>query len=148
MSSVVADILTGIKAAVVTELGAGYRELPFSLDVAKNKFAGGTNGYACWAERIDQADGVNGYVTVDQEFALTLTETFGPAQVGDGNQRTIGEALFNRMEAVYARVARTKAGVPSRVMIVNRLVVTPILFLDSNVAVLRATFAIKYRTAV
>lgn len=144
----VAAILAGIKAAAVAELGATYRELPFTLDVAKNRFAAGTRGYAAWADRIDQAEGVTQSVTVDQEFVLTLTETFGPAQLGDANQRTAGESLYARLHAVFNRIVRTKAGVPGTVLIVQRLTVLPLEFLDSNVAVCRASFSIKYRNAL
>jgi hypothetical protein len=48
---------------------------------------------------------------------------------------------------VYVRIVAEKAGVPSRVMSAERLAIQPPEFLDSNVAVLRASFDIKYRTA-
>lgn len=147
MSTVVADILTGIKAIVVDELGSAYKELPFSVDVQKNRFAGGTKAYAAWAGVINEAASVNGYVTFDQSFQLKLTETFGAGQIGDAQQRAAALDLFNRMEAIYVRIASEKAGVPSRVMIVQRMSAQPVEFIDSNVAVLTATFDIKYRTA-
>jgi hypothetical protein len=148
MSSVVADILVGIKAIIVSELGAEYKELPFTLDVAKNRFAGGTKGYAAWMGLgPTQTAGNNGFITVDHTFEVTLTDTYGSSQTGDAAQRVQALALFNRMEAVYVRIVAEKAGVPSRVMSAERLAIQPPEFLDSNVAVLRASFDIKYRTA-
>ena len=145
--SAVSDIVTGIKAIVASELGGGFSELPFVLDVAKNRFAGGTKGYGVWTGQVVQASGVNGYVTVDQSFELVLTDTYGSTQTGDAAQRTAGIALHGRLEDIYVRISAEKAGVPSQVMNVTRLIATPVQFIDSNVAVLRATFDIKYRTA-
>lgn len=145
MSTVVSDILTGIKAIIVDELGADYRELPFSLDVAKNRFQGGTKAYAVWALDMFQSDSVTHAVTVDHTFNVVLTESFGSSQVGDSAQRVAGLALFNRFQEVYLRIVAEKAQVPSQVMIVQRLVTQPIQFIDSNVAVFRAAFDIKYR---
>ncbi len=146
MTTTVADILTGIKAIVVAELGAEYRELPFSLDVAKNKFQAGTKAYAAWAGPIVQAEGVNSYVTVDQAFNLTLTESYGSSQVSDAQQRVAGQSLYERFEQIYVKVSAQKAGVPSRVMIVQRLSVPSLSFLDGT-AILSASFELKYRTA-
>ncbi len=142
------DILTAAKALTVTVLGAEYKELPFSFDIAKNKFAGGSKGYAVLPGQIDQAEGVTRYLTADQDFEVTLTETFASSQVGDSSQRDTAATLFTRMEGLYTRMVSDKAGLPATVLLVSRLRVLAPQFLDSNVAVLRATFSIKYRTAL
>lgn len=146
MTSTVGDMLTGIKGIIANQLGATFKELPFSLDVTKNRLLGGTRGYAAWAGLMNESPGVTGFVTVDQTFEMTLTDSYGSSQTGDAAQRAVGIQLYDRLEAIYVRLVSEKAGSPARVMNVSRLIVEPIQFIDSNVASLRATFDIKYRT--
>ncbi len=148
MGTTASTIETGIKAQIVTELGASYVELPFTHDVSKNKFRGGTTGYAVIPGRIDETDGVNGYVTVDQEFGIILTESYVSAQTNDLSQRVAARTLIGRLEDVYERLIRQKAGAAAQVMRVSGLSAAPVEFIDANVAVLRATISIKYRTAL
>lgn len=142
------DVAAGISALVVSTLGATYTELAYGVDVARNRFNGGTLGYAVLAGELDQTDGVTRYVTVDQQFEVVLTETYGQSQVGDQAQRTAAHTLYGRIETLYKQIVANKAGVPALVMHVGTLSVSKPEFLDSNVAVVRATMIIKYRTAL
>ncbi len=146
MATTTSDILTAAKALVVTTISA--TELPFAVDISKNRFAGCANGFSLMPGQIEQAESVTRYITADQDFDLALTETFATTQVGDGAQRAAATTLFTRMEAVYTQMMANKAGAPTTVLLVSRLRVRAPEFLDSNVAVLRATFSIKYRTAL
>lgn len=142
------DVTAGIAGLVTSTLGADYTELAYASDVAKNRFLGTTKGYAVLAGDLDEVDGVTRYVTVDQKFETVLTETYGQSQVGDQAQRTAATTLYGRMETLYRAIVANKAGVPGSVIRVGSLNVSQPEFLDSNVAVIRATMIIKYRTAL
>lgn len=143
-----ATIESGIKAAIIAELGAGFTELAHSLDPTKNKFLGGTQAYGVVPGVIVQRAGVNGFVTVDQRFQIVLTESFAPPKTGDASMLAAARTLHGRLETVYTRLVRTKAGVPASVINVFDLDAEVPEYFDSNVAVLRATITIKFRTAL
>lgn len=143
----VSDIKTGIASLVVSGLGADYTELQYGIDVAKNRFQGCTKGYAINPGKVDQTEGVTRHITVGQEFEIVLTETFGQSQTGDQLQRSTASTLYDRLETLYRAIVREKAATTGVIQVGTLAVDTP-EFLDSNVAVLRATVVIKYRTAL
>ncbi len=139
-------IKTGIVALITSNL-PDHTALAFGIDIQKNKLLGGTKGYAVTPAEVSQLDGVTGYVTVGQLFELVLTDSFAPAKLSDADQQTAAATLFGRMETLYKEIKKNKAGVPA-VINVSGLAIARPEFLDSNVAVLRASMTIQYRTAL
>lgn len=139
-------IKAGIASLIASNLG-DHTELIYGLDIQKNKLLGGTKAYAITPAEVDQLSGVTGYVTVNQLFEVVLTDSFAPAKLSDADQQSAAVTLFGRMETLYKEIKKNKAGVPT-VMNVSSLSIARPEFLDSNVAVLRATMTIQYRTAL
>jgi hypothetical protein len=146
---ITADSLrTGITTCIQTALGEDYVQLAYTIDVRKNKFKAGTKAYAILPGALKQVGGVTSFATFDQEYEVWLGETYFPARQDEGDARSAADTLFGRLEDVFRQLVVDKAGVSAIVMSVFELAAEPVEYFDSNLALLRARFTIKYRIAL
>lgn len=144
--SEISDITTNLKALLATQLGATYSELSHATIVEKNVFKGSSKKYAVLPKSLAQVDGVTCAVTVDQNFDLKLTDSYGGKSLNDTDKQTKTIALQELMFSLYKEIVNTKAGTPAIVIHTKDLTIgDPEYLEDDHVVVITATVTIKYR---
>ena len=142
----IADITASLKSLVATHLGATYKELAHATVIEKNTFKGGSKRYGVLPTSLDEVDGVLCFATVDQQFNIILTDSYGGKSLSDSDKQTKTIALQELIFSLYKEIKNTKAGSPSIVIHTNDLtLLEPTYLEDDHVIVITGTVTIKYR---
>jgi len=144
--SEVSDIATNLKALMATELGVEYSELPHATVIEKNSFKNGSKKYGVLPKSLDEVAGTTCNITVDQNFDLILTDSYGGKSLNDADKQAKTIALQELAFSLYKEVTSTKAGTPSIVIKTGDLTVADPEYLEEDhIVVITATVTIKYR---
>ena len=146
MSTIITDIVSGIKSELIAVVGPTYRELPYVVDIEKNSSNNNDNGYGVRALVGNQVSGTVKSVTITQSFEVVLTKSFRESSISDDNLRVAENTLKDLMNDVYASLVNNKAGTPANVMNVNDLQLQQTeVVSESKFVAQRATMDITYR---
>lgn len=142
------DLVDSVKTRMSNFLGSGYSELTNVTEIEKNAFKGANQRYGVLALEANEVAGVTCFLTVDQQFELTLTNGYySNVKASDEDKRTKTLELQDLMFDVYKDLKSNKAGRPDLVMHVLDLTIQDPEFLEENhVVAIKATLTIKYRS--
>jgi hypothetical protein len=146
MSTVSLDVSNSIKACITTVMGAEYKEMAYSNDIALNSFRNCMTQFAVQANSVTEISSVTKFLTFSHEFTVVLTKGYCGGDLTDEESVTTSFELRQKMLELYVHLINTKAGLPSRVInVVDLVMETPEYLFDEKVTVLRGTFNIIYR---
>ncbi len=140
-------ITSSIKTIVQTVLGADYKELNYSIEIPKNSFKGNEKRYSVLPKSFNENSGVIGFINIEQEYELILTDMFINKSMSDKDQRTKTENLQDKIILIYKEIVKQKAGSATCIQVKDLSVSDP-EYLDTSIILLKATFKIKYRTQI
>lgn len=145
----VSTLTSSIKTSVASTLGASYTELGYANDLAKNTFKGNDKRYAVIPKGLSEESGVTGYVTLEQDYTVILTDGFINKPLSDSVQQANVIALQDLAIAIYKKLVQTKCGSPNTCLTVRELSLSEPQFLDKeNVVVITATLKVKFRNSL
>ena len=76
MSNPVGTILTGLKTAVSTVLGASYKELKYVYSLEDNDVTAMKKAYGVGVRDGGSVSGITKHATIDQQFFVVITDRF------------------------------------------------------------------------
>ena len=150
MSTVVADIRTGIESRVSTSLGATYQKLRRFYDPEQNDFRAVKKGYAVvQLGAIDAStEGTFKHYTLDQQFDVLLTNTFSD-RGDDADIQTAIEVLYDEADKLLVDFLGTGLNTISvtdgMVLTTNQPGLSEPEILANSAVLLRVSFNVKYR---
>ena len=150
MSTVVADIRTGIEGRVATLLGASYQKLRRFYTAEQNTQRGAEKGYAVIEGAASDAssEGTFKFYTLDQEFQIIIVDTIA-RDTEDSFKQTVAEELYDKADEMLVDFLGSGLGTIS---VTNGIILTtnsPSIsepeFLENNSVLLRVSLNVKYR---
>ncbi len=141
----ISTIVSAIKSRVQSVLTSNYQELAYANDVAKNTWKGNDKRFAVLPKHASEANSVTGYLTIDQEFQVIITDGFINLSGNDSIQQSKVIAIQEIGLAIYKDLVKTKAG--ASVIAVSDLNINETQFSD-NTIIQSLNFKIKYRTQI
>lgn len=146
MSGASLTLSDGIKQAIVSVMGAEYKEMAYSNDIGLNSFKNCDTQFTVQAKEVLQRDTVTKHLTFTQTFGVVLSKGYGGGDLTDSESVAVSFELRQKMYELYVHLVNTKAGLTSIVINITDLNMdTPEYLFDEKVTVLRGNFNIVYR---
>jgi hypothetical protein len=144
----VSAIVTGLKSVIETTL-TSFEELNFAVETQDNPRRTSENRYAVLPLGINEVEGRNLEVTVDQTFKIKFTNNYNRNSTNDTSKQSVINSLLDNMLTVYAAIVKGKAGAPSSVMnVYNMSVENPIDMKENELIILEMSFLIRHRQSL
>lgn len=143
------DIKNALKSIVETEL-PDYREAKNVFEVERNPNVNLSKRYGVRSlGAVQSIDVPVQFLGYDHDFEILIVDLYKNLKKDDQKQQDIAMRQINAMEQIAAKIHSTKAGLPSKVMNIEFTDYSETEFFeDQNLAVLRATFTIKYKIRI
>lgn len=150
MSTVVADIRTGIEARVATSLGATYQKLRRFYLPEQNSQRDAEKGYAVIeGAAIDaSSEGTFKFYTLDHQFDIIVVDTIA-RDTEDSYKQTVAEDLYDKIDEMLVDFLGSGLGTISVtngiILTTNQPTISEPEFLENNSVLIRASLNVKYR---
>lgn len=144
MSDKVGQIIDAMKVQIASTLGPDWSELCYVLDISKNAFENGDNGFGVRPLAMERSEGPMKQVAWEQVFEVVLTDSY-INELGDEDQRLTARLLYDKMDDV-AFDMYNKAFKLTPIVYSTRMqgAPEPEYIEEDNMAVLRAAFVVTY----
>lgn len=143
MSSNQTLILEAMELRMVA-LNLGRTKLDYTYDLEKNGKRAEANSYGLGIGAGDESLGTMKSLTLDQEFFVTLTQTYTPRS-DDSSEKSALISIYDDLEFITRDFAQSKVGAPEIVLVVSQTSIeAPEKIADTTLSV-RANFNIKHR---
>lgn len=129
-------------------LGNNYSRLSFSSDISQNTSGKTSKKYSVSALGAFEAQGVTSSITLDQQFEVTLTDSFQTPKnsLNDNEKYDKGLALQDKALELYSDFVSNKSLISSQIIIVNNFNMNELEYLDEEkVVILKFNFNLKYK---
>lgn len=143
------DIKNSLQTQLVAVLPVDYVELKYLNNVSRNTFRNCENRYGVIARDVSQASTVTKQITYLHNYEIVITKGYCESSLDDIDAVSASYDLREIVLDYYKRIINTKGGIPSKVMNILDLSISPPEYLeDEKVTVLRANFNVLYRTTL
>lgn len=147
----ITDISNSMESIIETALSAQkFIKLDYRYLIDKNDNRQGQTAFAVRSMTGFRSDGVLRSATIDQDFEIILTDTYEPNGDDDLSQHdTLLSLADNMVDIIVKELHLKKGGIPAQILLIDLVEIKEPEFLEeSNLAILRATFTIKYRKQI
>jgi hypothetical protein len=148
MAANVTSIIIQIKAITAAKLGAGWAEMPFVTDLAKNDERRARKSYGVRPLPAASTQTVTNSYALDHVFELVLMQAIVKQDDDSEAMATIGD-LYDQHDEVFRQLARAKVNLPGLVLLVSEPALPEPEFIGGRQFVaLRQQFNVRYRQAI
>lgn len=148
MANIVEQIITGVKAVAVAQLGSTYREIPFVYEVEKNNVRTAHLGYGLRPLAADFTTSVNRSYALDHRFELILTNSVARTD-SNAQHLTALNTMYDQADEIFKDLVQTKVGLPTLVLnVFDPSLSEPELLDENKIVILRMQFTVKYRSSL
>lgn len=145
MSNPVGTILTGLKTAVSTVLGASYKELKYVYSLEDNDVTAMKKAYGVGVRDGGSVSGITKNATIDQQFFVVLTDRF-TNRSKDANERAVISSLYEQIDNLNIEIFQKKVNAPSVVLAVQDISLGEPERIDKGAIAITIEYTIKYRS--
>jgi hypothetical protein len=146
VKSVVEALESEIKAAV-TDL----KKLDYVIDPERQfqNSRANKNRFGVFPTGMAAESPISQYYVVNQDFRIQLLREYVNRDASDKSQRDVTYSLYDNLSTIIKRLHKTKANCPGIILDVRFTDAAEVEFLESSdVAILEATFLVKYHEAL
>ena len=148
MANLVEQINDAITSIVATEVGTGYSELAYIWDINKNTFNGTQKRYGVKPGAISTSISITKHYTAEQEFIITLTDSFNDRD-GDSGSRASIFTIYDKLDLILKAIINQKAGLPGIVFNFPSYDIPEIeIDEEQKIIILNASISVMYRQAL
>lgn len=141
----VRTIVDSLTTLTDTFLGVDYTELKYKHIIEDNSELGASKKFGVIAQDVNEVSGALGFVTVNQNYEITLTDKYKTLKGGDESKDNARIRLQDLSLNLYNEIIKQKAGSPS--IVINVLDLSSVLeeLEEDNVITNKLSFTVIYR---
>jgi hypothetical protein len=145
MSTLVSQIIDGIEGRIAVVVPT-FSALRYYYDITKNDYKGNSSRYSVIPKSIEPQAGVIRSVTVNQDFAITLTDGYRNDPKSDEDLQDKIKNLYDKHDDILNDLFLTKLGVSSIVLLTTLSGFDePEILEDNKVVALTMNITVRYR---
>jgi hypothetical protein len=141
--STIPQILTAIDTRINVVL-SGYKKLKYCYELEKNDSRGASKSYGVVSGAATSVTGTNRTVTLDQQFGVIITRSYGK-RASEAAEKSAIDEIYTDIELLYRDFFQSKLGISNIVYLVSELSLDEPEPLGDNVISIRMNFTVKHR---